>query len=74
VLSSMSALLGDQLSPGRFGIESFSTGSALQCRRKPSSIRFSVSGFMLRSLIYLELSFVEGDRYGSICILLHADS
>ena len=38
-----------------------------------SSIRFSVSGFMLRSLIHLDLSFVQGDRYGSICILLHAD-
>ena len=32
-----------------------------------SSIRFSVSGFMLRSLIQLELSYVHGDRYGSIC-------
>jgi hypothetical protein len=37
------------------------------------SIRFSVSGFMLRSLIHLDLSFVQGDRCGSICILLHAD-
>jgi hypothetical protein len=26
-----------------------------------------VSGFMLRSLIQLELSYVHGDRYGSIC-------
>ena len=33
-----------------------------------SSIRFSVSGFMLRSLIHLDLSFVHGDRYGSIFI------
>ena len=38
-----------------------------------SSIRFTVSGFMLRSLIHLNLSFVQGDRYGSIFILLHAD-
>ena len=36
-----------------------------------SSLRFSVAGFMLRSLIHLDLSFVHGDRYGSIFILLH---
>jgi hypothetical protein len=28
-----------------------------------SSVRFSVSGFMLRSLIHLDLSFVQGDKY-----------
>jgi hypothetical protein len=28
---------------------------------------------MLRSLIHLQLSFVQGARYRSICILLHAD-
>jgi hypothetical protein len=39
-----------------------------------SSIRFSVSGFMLRSLIHLKLSFVQGDNYGYIFIFLHADS
>jgi len=38
-----------------------------------SSIRFSVSGFMWRSLIHLDLSFIQGDKSGSICILLHAD-
>ena len=38
-----------------------------------SSISFSVSGFMWRSLIHLELSLVQGDKNGSICILLHAD-
>ena len=38
-----------------------------------SSIRFSVAGFMLRSLIHLELSFVHDDRYGSIFILLHVN-
>jgi hypothetical protein len=32
------------------------------------SIRFSLSGFTLRSLIHLNLSFVKDDRYGSICI------
>jgi hypothetical protein len=37
------------------------------------SLRFSVSNFMLRSLIHLDLSFVQGERYGSICILLNAD-
>jgi hypothetical protein len=36
-----------------------------------SSINFSVSGFMWRSLIYLHLSFVQGDKNGSIRILLH---
>ena len=24
--------------------------------------------------IYLDLSFVQGDRYASICIILHADT
>jgi hypothetical protein len=35
------------------------------------SIRFSVSDLRLRSLVYLELSFVQGDEYRSIWILLH---
>jgi hypothetical protein len=39
-----------------------------------SSIRFSVSGFMLRFLIYLDLSFVQSDEYGSSFIFLHGDS
>jgi hypothetical protein len=39
-----------------------------------SSIRFGESGFMLRSLIYLDLSFVQGDKYGPIFILLLTDS
>jgi hypothetical protein len=34
---------------------------------------FSVSGFMLRSLTHLDLSFVQGDKYGSIFIFLHTD-
>ena len=38
-----------------------------------SSIRFIVSGFMLRSLIPLNLSFFKSDKDGLICILLHAD-
>jgi hypothetical protein len=33
------------------------------------SIKLSVSGFMLRSMIDLDLSFVQGDERGSICIL-----
>jgi hypothetical protein len=37
------------------------------------SIRLSVPGFMLRSLICLDLSFLQGHKYGSIYILLHAD-
>ena len=38
-----------------------------------SSIRFGVAGFMLRSLIHLDLSFVHGDRYDSVFILLHVN-
>ena len=38
-----------------------------------SYIIFSISGFRWRSLIHLDLSFVQGDKNGSICILLHAD-
>ena len=38
-----------------------------------SSIRFSVVEFILRSFIYLDLSFVHDDRYGSIYILLYVD-
>ena len=37
------------------------------------SISFSVCGFMWSSLIHLDLSFLQGDKNGSICILLHAD-
>jgi hypothetical protein len=36
-------------------------------------MRFTVSGFMWRSLIHLDLSFVQGDKNGFICVLLHAD-
>jgi hypothetical protein len=36
-----------------------------------SSINFSVSGFMWRSLMQVDFSFVQGDKKGSICILLH---
>jgi hypothetical protein len=36
-----------------------------------SSINFCVSGFMWSSLIHLDLSFVQGDKNGSIRICLH---
>ena len=36
-----------------------------------SSISFSVSGFMWSSVIHLDLTLVQGDRNGSIRILLH---
>lgn len=48
----------------------------LMCSRLfPLSLRsgLNVSGFMLMSLIRLDLSFMQGDRYVSICSLLHAD-
>jgi hypothetical protein len=38
-----------------------------------SSISFSVSGFMWQSLIHLDMSFVQGDKNGSICTFLLAD-
>jgi len=38
-----------------------------------SSISLNVSVFMWRSLIHLDLSFVQDDKHGSICILLHVD-
>jgi hypothetical protein len=38
-----------------------------------SSIRFSVSGFMLRSLNHLDLSFVQGGKYKFIFVFLHTD-
>ena len=36
-----------------------------------SCINFSVSGFMWSSLIHLHLRFLQGDKNGSICILLY---
>ena len=38
-----------------------------------SCIKLYISGFILRSLIHMDLTFVPGNRYGSICILLHVD-
>jgi hypothetical protein len=37
------------------------------------SIGFNTSSFMLRSLIHLDLSFMQGNSYGSIFILQLAD-
>lgn len=38
-----------------------------------SSNMFSISNFILSSLIHLDLQFEQGDIYGFICILLYAD-
>jgi hypothetical protein len=38
-----------------------------------SSIRINVYSFILSSLIYFDLSFVQGDKYGTIFIFLHTD-
>ena len=38
-----------------------------------TSMRVNASVFVLRSMIYLDLSFEQGDKYRSICILLHVD-
>jgi hypothetical protein len=38
-----------------------------------SSLRNSVFGFMFRSLIYLDLSSVQGGKTVLICFLLHAN-
>jgi hypothetical protein len=38
-----------------------------------SAMRLSESGLLLRSLIHLDLSFLQGNKNGSIFILLHAD-
>ena len=38
-----------------------------------SIIRFTLSVFALRSLIHLDLTYVQVDRYVSICILQHVE-
>jgi hypothetical protein len=38
-----------------------------------SSIRFTVSGFMLRAVIHFGSHFVQGNGYLSVYILLYAD-
>ena len=39
-----------------------------------SSFSSIESGFMLKSLIHLDLIFVQGDKYGKFFIFLHIDS
>jgi hypothetical protein len=53
--------------PHKFPVFLLEVGSTSSC------FKFSVSGFMLRSLIHLDFSFVQGDKYGYIFIL-HTDS
>ena len=36
-----------------------------------STIRVSVYGFMLKSLIHLDMSFIHGDNQGYIWTILH---
>jgi hypothetical protein len=38
-----------------------------------SSTSVSISGFLLKSFIHLDLNFVQGNKNGSICILLQAN-
>ena len=38
-----------------------------------SSVTFHIFSFMLESLIYLKLSFLQGDKNGNIYIFLHDD-
>lgn len=58
-------VLSRRLFPGPRHSRLFSTSS---------SIRFSIFGFLLRSWIHLDLSFMQGDKYGLFHILLHADA
>ena len=57
----------------------FCTGSCLLCQCIQGCSPLShwsgsnVSGSMLRCLIHLYLSVVQGNKYGSICILLHGN-
>ena len=37
------------------------------------SIRLSMSGFIMRSSLHLDLSIMQGVKYGSICFFLHDD-
>lgn len=53
-----------------FCSEVFSCASSFKAFPAFSSTQFAVSGFMLTSLAYLELSFVQADK--SVRVLLHA--
>ena len=54
------------------------SGSGLLCQCAQATSHFllyqvSVTRFILRSLIHLDLSLVQGNRYGLICILIHVN-
>ena len=49
----------------------FSCPNAFKAIPTLSSVMFSISDCTLRSLIYLKLYFVQGDKYGPIWIILH---
>jgi hypothetical protein len=53
--------------------KSFSVPMHLRLFSTFPSLRSSVFGLMVKSLVHLELSFVKGDKYGSICFLLYED-
>ena len=62
VIAQAIGILFRNLSPVPISLRIFSTFS---------SRSFSGSGFMWSSLIHLDLSYVQGDKNGSICILLN---
>lgn len=39
-----------------------------------SSIKFRISGFMSKFLVHLDLNSVQGDKYGSVFILLQVQT
>ena len=44
---------------------------SLEVKLSQSSEKLSMPDFILRSFMHWNLSFVQSDKYGSICILLH---
>ena len=54
-----------------FCLGNFSCAKDFKALSTISSITFFVFGFMLKCLIHFSLSFVQGDKYGYIFILLH---
>lgn len=53
----------------------FRMSCAKASKSKPQFLFYQVQymGFMLRSCIYLNLRFVQGNKYGSSCNLLHVN-
>jgi hypothetical protein len=71
IVRSQLSILGIRVQTTGFSVqEFFPCGISSRLFPTFSSISFSVSGFLCRSLISLGLSFVQGDRDGSILILL----